>query len=427
VSMSWTLLNPITPNNDRGIESLTSFVTRVAASHLVRTRSLLRFVGNVYSDQNAISTHWTTDVASLNGLGIVAEQTTKLIGIATGAEGLRRATFANLKNVVPSSAHGLLYRNRRICPACFREDRDCDGFVHDRLTWSFMPIDTCPAHRTPLVDKCPRCSSQLKYLAQFPDLGSCVSCRFDLSTTRQSFASPARVARAGYFSHEVEELVSRHEPLAASGLITYLNQMNALGVSFQEIAEAAGLDKAVIRDWRTKKRRPRVLSLMALSAAWGVSTAAILENPIEAAASSVRQDGVIDAIGLGAGNRRAYARTNHSEAKRILTEIEENISLYTSEGEIASRVGIKAATLLYHYGDRLKVLSEKHRRWSREMRREQTMALVTSGVNLLREWLQKGVHLKRIEFVALLMERTGCTKTKAKHAYTDALDLLSEP
>jgi hypothetical protein len=73
---------------------------------------------------------------------------------------------------------------RRSCPLCIREDLsdphaiDQPWMCHRRFWWDFWAVDSCPIHRTWLIDTCPKCKTTFE--PDYTNVRMC-RCRYDLA------------------------------------------------------------------------------------------------------------------------------------------------------------------------------------------------------------------------------------------------------
>lgn len=176
------------------VESLTSYLARLATVHGVSTRVLLveaviPLVGR--SDlskvtDNSLSAFWTTDSRALNGTGTIARVWTQAVATLTERTDLPHLTLLTWRDVFP--ARGLLRRVRAWCPACYEEWRQQDAIIYDPLRWALAVVTACLRHRRPLRQVCPHptCRQSLPSLASHATPGHCPSCGGWLGTSAET-------------------------------------------------------------------------------------------------------------------------------------------------------------------------------------------------------------------------------------------------
>lgn len=167
------------------VESLTSYITRLAQAHCVSVRQLLlaeilpRFP-NVYwtnggRESRAAICHQLAQ--SFNATGTMANDAFNAVQVLTGYSDLHLLTMWTWRNVL--SSHGLMRRTRAWCPACFDEWISASLPVYEPLLWTLKPISVCSQHNMRLHTSCPRagCSRTSPMLPSTGHVGYCSYCQ----------------------------------------------------------------------------------------------------------------------------------------------------------------------------------------------------------------------------------------------------------
>jgi len=176
------------------VESLTSYLTRLATAHSVSPRVLLveaiiPLVGrndlNKATD-NSLSAFWTMDSRALNGTGAIARVWSQAVATLTGCTDLPHLTLLTWRDVLPTRR--LLRRVRAWCPACYEEWRRDGSIVYDPLRWALVVVTICPRHRRLLRQACPHpdCRRSLPPLASRAMPGHCAACGGWLGTSAET-------------------------------------------------------------------------------------------------------------------------------------------------------------------------------------------------------------------------------------------------
>jgi len=166
------------------VESLTSYMCRLAESHCLSAGSMfLRMGGSAARLLIAHLTDFKTSHSrcrslgndhSLNGFGTAAEEWVEALGLLTGRMSLSLLTLLPLRGVV--AGNHLLRARQAWCPCCFAHDRRQQIVEHNRLIWSFQIQSRCLVHEVPLSEKCPSCGKTQSYLTSFSLPGYCAFC-----------------------------------------------------------------------------------------------------------------------------------------------------------------------------------------------------------------------------------------------------------
>lgn len=197
------------------IESLTSYIARLAAEHCVSSRKLLCVealnpIGKA-TEYYRTSPHFSA--YQINGMGGFVEVTVAAFEQLTLREDLRYMTLQTWGNSL--SYQQLLRKKRAWCTHCY-EERLRDGEPpYELLMWSLDAVTICIKHSTRLCDECPHCKYQLPFLATDYYPGYCSRCRkwlgtFDAAKSERTeeTVTKADLSRQFQIQHTVGELLS---------------------------------------------------------------------------------------------------------------------------------------------------------------------------------------------------------------------------
>lgn len=206
---SWDLRRPIIPLRTHlyqlepvGIgttlvESLTSFVARLAQAHCILpgvliSREVAPLVSKVYRTRNLFGIRdWT---GGLNGTGTMALDLIMVLEALTLRSDLRFLTLLTWANVLPQRK--LLRCHQAWCPNCYEDWRSTQQVIYEPLLWSIDVVTVCPRHRRRLCRECPHCTQPLPLLAPYSRPGYCSRCGAWLGTSVDSEPfSPGTVAQ----------------------------------------------------------------------------------------------------------------------------------------------------------------------------------------------------------------------------------------
>lgn len=161
------------------VESLSSYVTRLAEAHVV---SVWRLILHVLSPERSRRVP-RSDMGytyPANGLGKSSEAFVRSFETATGRGDLRLLTLSALQGAI---AQPNIFRiTEAWCPGCLEQWRKTKSTVYSPLLWAMRVVKMCPAHTAPLVDRCPRCHAQFAPLKANARPGYCSVCSRWLGT-----------------------------------------------------------------------------------------------------------------------------------------------------------------------------------------------------------------------------------------------------
>ena len=154
------------------VESVTSYMIRIADAHAVSLGTLIR--EEIFPNLTACPKRLSFAVHSLNGLGPCFVQWVEILEILTARNDLRALTLLPWRGVL--AGDGVLRRYRVWCPHCYQERRDHESAVYDSLLWMLAPVTVCPQHEIPLLEFCPHCGKRSLPLSARGGSGFCSHC-----------------------------------------------------------------------------------------------------------------------------------------------------------------------------------------------------------------------------------------------------------
>lgn len=164
------------------VESLTSYIARLAGEHHVTPKYLVMKV--ILPLQGQVATTPTfyfrlnklwRDAFTLNGFSSTARQWVETLQALTSCNNLRFLTMMTWSEVI--AADRLLRHSKVWCPLCYEEYRQAHQAIFEPLLWLVNGVDVCPRHLQPLTVRCPSCLGTLPLLAQDTRPGYCHHCK----------------------------------------------------------------------------------------------------------------------------------------------------------------------------------------------------------------------------------------------------------
>jgi len=167
--------------NSSLVESLTSYICRLAYNHQVETGMLIQcciasVVGKHYiaDCQSRSISSFLRYASPINGNGIMASDWVGALEPLTLRADLAFLTLLVGKNAL--SHRNLQQSVRQWCPVCYEAWRCQDTIIYEPLLWSIKGITVCPEHCKLLERTCPYCSSSLPWLTWGSLPGCCSFC-----------------------------------------------------------------------------------------------------------------------------------------------------------------------------------------------------------------------------------------------------------
>ena len=160
------------------VESLTSYLTRLAEAHTVHlgvlaSKEIKPVVPKSYKSKDLFGIKHHT--GSVNGTGTIATDVVQALEKLTMRNELASLTLLRWSHVFPQrqlNRHTKAWR-----PVCYQNWYSNNKTIYDPLMWSFQAVDICLEHKIPLQTYCPSCLSELPPLANNSRPGYCSKLR----------------------------------------------------------------------------------------------------------------------------------------------------------------------------------------------------------------------------------------------------------
>lgn len=157
------------------VESLTSYLARLAEAHSVSLRALVKqellpllkrdYLSN--SSFHCLDSFWVEAARALNGTGALAKDWVQSLEHLTLRTDLRFLTLLPWAAVLTQQR--LLRLTRVWCPDCFTEWQTAGQPIYEPLLWNLNTVSVCLRHQRVLLERCsyPDCHATLPVLASF--------------------------------------------------------------------------------------------------------------------------------------------------------------------------------------------------------------------------------------------------------------------
>lgn len=253
------------------LEVLTSWFCRIANHHWLLTIQLWNVL--VDHDQKVKRTvaqrHKRLMLRGMNGYGRVALNVGKQLRTKFGG-GTEHLSLLPWAGILDPQAHQLLKNKSAWCPLCWREDQETGAPCYIRMLWTLEPVAVCPKHHVELATTCPRCRSSQEVLPRIPRQSICGSCGTDLISQidlrRLRHADPH--GKNVWISSALGSLIA-HTCAVGSAIPpdAFCRALNVLALrhfngSHNDLADACGMSRRMLRDWASGKAKPYLSALM---------------------------------------------------------------------------------------------------------------------------------------------------------------------
>ena len=377
------------------VESLTSYISRLAGAHLLELQTLLRHIiaplieGSRLRkfDAEAVKRYVVPSPNLINGGGTLAEVWVRALEELTLRRDLRSLTA--LPWGASASQRLLLKRGKAWCPSCFEHSRQEGGVMYEPLLWSFVDVSVCPSHRRILEQICPNCKLRPSIITNSPP-GHCSRCRGWLGNERHT--AGGHIPNSDHrltASQNVREWVGVAQNLLSPPsrddsvlrLCNYIDLLtNGRANAFGRLLNISGRE---VRKWRSQTRMPTVGVLLKIAAGLKTTLAGLLTG-WALVVPSLKPEECLERI--REGTHLKYLNREEVERAFVAALNEEPPPTIR---EFAARLGYKVPTQLYsRFPELCRQLSRKSRaaghyrlqrpRFSEKDKRKMRAALVSA-------------------------------------------------
>jgi len=350
-------LPPLGLGSDQ-VESLTSYVRRLSAKHVVSPVSLLR--GLVF-EPSGRSIDPAALKGALNGATLATELVVCRLIELTGVPEVRSCTLLAVRDVL-GLRRGFADR-RRWCPRCLAESEP-----YDRLSWAISVVWSCAVHHSQLRDSCACCGR-----AHFPlhPLSSPTACPF-CGALLVGGPEPSRPEdRLRDLASELLERVQRGVPIDPAAFQLGIRTASASGGRSQ-FASAAGVSDACLKALlRSGRHRPEIGTVLKIVAASGQRLDEFLGGLRTFRSNRAkRSQGV--AIVRGRTARLPRTKVNPARLQQIQGALDHALSVPEIEtptiAELMRRCGVSRELLMARFPRQYReLLASRHRRALRQL------------------------------------------------------------
>lgn len=363
------------------VESLTSFIARLALEHGVTTGVLFTWViakeiGKPYLTvprrhanqliENTLTISGATRRRSINGCGQTAIDFVCALERLCKRKDLRFLTMLHWSNLL--NKNSLLRKNRSWCPNCYEAQRE-SGTVHDQLLWFLLPTTICTTHNNELSTKCPSCGGDQPVLTHRLRPGYCSKCDSWLglnSTTERTNTlewSDPDLGRENRFAISLGHFLSAVESTPSPSRETFTNAIEsaiqrATSGNAAAFARCVGRNKNVIFGWQRGKCRIPIGDLVDVCDRLSISIVDFITS--KEVQLRLRED-----LPSKARKRATAVKRNWKEIESELERIIDKKELLSLK-EVERRLKCHVRTLRDHFPA---LICEISSRWIKHLRR----------------------------------------------------------
>lgn len=277
------------------VESLTSYIARLAYEHCVSPRKML--CKEALYNRGKRSPYYSSSPlfpsTLINGISSLSEIAITAFEKLTLRSDLRYTTLFTWKEIF-CSQH-LMRTKRAWCAICYEEQLAQGSVVYEPLIWTIRSISICSHHRNPLSQMCQHCGTHSDFLGTNYRPGYCSRCLQWLGAKSKSTieSRPHNSLDTPILSHQlavvdcVGELLSGNSdnpsPLKQQAFLKSLARIIEIhaGGNINLFSERTGLWSGNVRRLLSGESKLRMEVLCQLCISIDISPTELLNSPIE--------------------------------------------------------------------------------------------------------------------------------------------------
>lgn len=266
------------------VESLLSYLCRLAVSHSVSTLALSRSIAQRF--EHKVSPEFDWHQRKLSGIRESAETWSAALSELTAVPRLDHLTFLPWQDVISKSGLSIVTRGQ-FCPTCFAEDLAKTREPYFRLVWESAEVTVCSRHGSPLEMHCPNCGKDnIRHASAYVVPGWCTHCGEFLGKAgaMPSHASIDPVAR--WTARQVGELVNAQQSLASAPTRNKLVDTISQIITEMDHGQSAvfarriGVAKSTVHNWLKGDGTPTLKASLTIAAHSGASLTQLLRGDL---------------------------------------------------------------------------------------------------------------------------------------------------
>ena len=257
------------------VESLTSFLMRLANAHSLEVNTLVAKEISHYFNQRYVQDNYSKGLstlfnrgAALNSNGILAAQLSRSLEKLTLRKDLSFLTLSLFNKAF--SSRKLLRKSKAWCSACYEQWRISGTTIYEPLLWTLESIKICSEHFQPLTNKCPHCDRTIPWLTGRAKVGYCPKCDRWLGgfLQNQHNHNESDLAEDIWITQSLGELISFIPSISSSVQSTNISKAFNLIIddtcegNIAEFAKVFGLPKNTVWMWCKGKSIPELRMIL---------------------------------------------------------------------------------------------------------------------------------------------------------------------
>lgn len=369
------------------VESLTSYITRLAEAHRVSPYALFRNeicslllsqpTGNQL--QAYLINLWKNSPV-MNGLASTTNQLVEALERLTSQHDLSCLTMLSWKHAF--SDRRLARRQKAWCPLCYEEWRRANQVIYEPLLWSLECVTACFKHATLLHTRCPYpdCACTIFALHQQAQSGFCPRCYRWLGTTscREALLQGKEWSQQRWVNNQVGELLSTAHTLPPLPQDLFVHTLHTCveavtGGNVLAFARQFDLEQAAVWRWQRRGLLPQLSTLLWICERLEISPLQFLTGNL----SEILAKRSLDRPSPSRPGKQQMIRRKRVDDEKVRQTLEACLTEQPppSLSEVCRRIGHPDVTLYAHFAELCHAISQRYRAYQAEQREKWTQRL----------------------------------------------------
>lgn len=366
------------------VESLTSYVCRLAYSHGMTSQKLVDWVLGHF--EHSVCDKYGWHQRNLSSMSAESEQWAAWLSELTGVASLDRLTLAPLRHLLGSP--GLAPKSDRWCPCCFAEDKQRGEEPYLRLAWDIAPVDACLRHTVQLTSICPHCQRRnVRNRVAIAVPGYCTACGGFLGEEATEPAVPESL----WAARQVGKMLAHRPQVGSEGVVPLLEtviERMAEG-KIATFASRYGFSKSGVWYWLRKGGLPSIKAWLTMALHGGIGLDKLFSGEVDDWV--MPQEPVQLSIALPE-SPRAGIQSRELDWGGIRASLRSMLALPMpiSINEAGERVGVGRKHLYLRANAEARATADRHRRYRAGTKQQRDDQLRAKIGELLDERLAAG-------------------------------------
>lgn len=379
------------------VESLTSYISRLASKHCVTTGKLIEKTIGIYLERKYISKHarvssFDSYDLNINNCRELAKDFVLSLNKLTTRIDLENLTLIPWRSFLRSR----VLREKRVwCSQCLREWYERGVTIYEPLIWQLKEFDICPIHQTPLNKTCFTCTKQQSIISRTYKVGYCNSCIHPLWDN--GYIKQELIEQTSWDKWKTENLMilvrelshnNDKEILDVDVCLSQLINKYCNG-DISVFAKTLNLDRKKLYNWVKGQQVPLLEQLLALSYYFKLPLYNLLTGKLSGIDDS-------SSFNYEATNYLKKKSKNKIDVNQLRKDVNEILHLNEFPPpplrEVVSRLNYSASSLHRHADEVCVKIVKKHQEYTVKEKNKKVNKTIDEIIRITIELHSKGIY-----------------------------------